>query len=127
MAGFLDLRARLVEVVPVLEIEGDDVVRWIAFEIDQRVIARVAPHRCLVAAEIRGLALAARQLQPDNPGRELDRSLQIRRADPQVSDVVEIDHLQRRLRYAYFIRGMPKLAPGFTPSRQREVTVLMRV
>src|SRR6266446_2355314 len=77
----------------VLEIEGDDVVRWIAFEIDQRVIARVAPHRCLVAAEIRGLALAARQLQPDNPGRELDRSLQIRRADPQVSDVVEIDHL----------------------------------
>src|SRR5712691_6680299 len=127
MAGFLDLRARLVEVVPVLEIEGDDMVRRIAFEIDQRVIARVAPHRCLVAAEIRGLALPARQLQPDDPGRELDRSLQIRRADPQVSDVVEIDHRQRRLRYAYFIRGMPKLAPGFTPSRQREVTVLMRV
>src|SRR5712691_4154484 len=127
MAGFLDLRARLVEVVPVLEIEGDDMVRRIAFEIDQRVIARVAPHRCLVAAEIRGLALPARQLQPDDPGRELDRGLQIRRADPQVSDVVEIDHRQRSLRYAYFIRGMPKLGPGFTPSRQREVTVLMRV
>src|SRR5213594_952777 len=96
MAGFLDLRDRLVEVVPVLEIEGDDMVRWIALEIDQRVIARVAPHRCLVAAEIRGLALPARQLQPDDPGRELDRGLQIRRADPQVSDVVEIDHRQRR-------------------------------
>src|SRR5712691_10898029 len=92
MAGFLDLRARLVEVVPVLEIEGDDMVRRITLEIDQRVIARVAPHRCLVAAEIRGLALPARQLQPDDPGRELDRGLQIRRADPQVADVVEVDH-----------------------------------
>src|SRR5438876_2236118 len=75
VAGILDLRARLVEVVPVLEIEGNDMVRWIALEIDQRVIARVAPHRCLVAAEIRGLALPARQLQPDDPRRELDRGL----------------------------------------------------
>src|SRR5438477_630370 len=29
--------------------------------------------------------------------------------------------------FCHFISGMPKLAPGFTPSRQREVTVLMRV
>ncbi len=123
MPRFLDFGAGLVELVAILEVESYDVIVQTPFEIDQRVVARVAAHRRLVAAEVGGLALPARELQTDDPGREVDRGFQIRRADPQVPDVVEVDH--RFL--AYFISGMPKLAPGFTPSRQREVTVLMRV
>ncbi len=118
---FLDLGTGLVEVFAIFQIEADSMVRGIAFEIDERVVARVAARRGLVAAEVGGLAFPAREFQADDAGRELDGRIEIGRADPQIADVVEIDHPR------YFISGMPKLAPGFTPSRQREVTVLMRV
>src|SRR5258706_509167 len=120
MAGLFDLRAATVEVPGDLEIEADDVVGRIALEIDQGVIGGVPAHRDFVAAEVGGLAFPPGELQPDDLRRELHRRLQVGRADPQVADVVEIDHPR------YFISGMPKLTPGFTPSRQREVTVLMR-
>ncbi len=92
MAGLLDLGSSPVEVFPVLQVEADDVVGRVAFEIDERVVARVAAHRDLVAAEVGGLAFAAGELQPDDFGGELHGRLQVGRADPQVADVVKIDH-----------------------------------
>src|SRR5437773_27115 len=86
-----DLGAGLVEVLAVLQIEGDRVIRSVPLEIDQRVVARVAAYRCLVAAEVGGLAFPPRELQPDDLDGELDRGLQIRGSDPQIADVVEID------------------------------------
>src|SRR5262245_42482247 len=50
----------------VLQVEADDVVRGVALEIHQRVVARVAAHRGLVAAEVGRLALAAGELQADD-------------------------------------------------------------
>src|SRR6266853_6226413 len=92
MAGLLDLGSRPVEVFPVFQVEADDVVGRVAFEIDERVVARVAAHRGLVAAEVRGLAFAGGELQPDDFDGELHGRLQVGRADPQVADVVEVDH-----------------------------------
>src|SRR5881396_317279 len=86
-----DLGAGLVEVLAVLQVEGDRMIRRVPLEIDQRVVARVAAPRCLVAAEVGGLAFPARELQPDDLGGELDRRFEIRRADTQVTDIVEID------------------------------------
>src|SRR5256885_10251665 len=80
--SLFDLGAGAVEVPAIFQIEGDRMIRGIPLEIGQRVVARVAPHRCLVAAEIRGFALPARELQTDDLGRELHGRPQIGRADP---------------------------------------------
>src|SRR5439155_19368405 len=68
-----DLGAGLVEVLAVFQIEADDVVGRVSSEINERMVARVAAHRCLVAAEVGGLAFPPRELQPDDLSAELDR------------------------------------------------------
>ena len=55
----LERRTDRVEIDRVLQIEADRMVGRIALEIDQRVIARIAAHGDLVAAEIGGSCLRA--------------------------------------------------------------------
>src|SRR5882672_9453360 len=66
MAGILDLRASPVEVLRIAQVEAGNVIGRMTFEIYQRVVARVAAHRRLVAAEISRLGLAADKLQADD-------------------------------------------------------------
>jgi len=85
-------RADGVEIVGVEQVEADSLVGGIALDHRQGVIARVAAHPDLVAAEIGGLAFARSELQPDDVGQVFDRTLEIGRAEPQIADVVQIDH-----------------------------------
>jgi len=62
-----------IEIVGVEQFEADRLIGGIAFEQRQRVIARVAAHADLVAAEIGGLAFARSELQSDNVGEVADR------------------------------------------------------
>ncbi len=112
MTGALDLRARAVEVLRALQVEADNMIGRIALEVDQRVVARVAAYRGLVAAKVGGLAFPPRELQPDDLGGELDRRFEIRRADPQIADVVEFDH------------GQPMPSRTVIPSAARDLATL---
>src|SRR5271165_1687286 len=57
------------------------------------MVAGIAAHLGLVAAEVSDVAFASHQLQPDDVGGEPDRGLQVLRAEPRVADVVKVDHL----------------------------------
>src|SRR5579875_3223242 len=70
---FFQHRADGVDVGGIEEFEADGLVRRIALEESKGVIARVAAHADLVAAEIGGLAFARRELQTDNVGEVADR------------------------------------------------------
>ena len=74
------------------QFEPDRLVRGIALEIHQRMVARVAAHLGLVAAEVGGVAFARDQLQPDDVGGEADRAIQVLRAEAGIADVVQVDH-----------------------------------
>src|SRR6185437_7087465 len=75
-----------------VEIEADRMVARIALEIDESVVARIAAHRYDVAAEIRGFAFAAVELQAENLGRVIDRAFEVARAEADVADILQIDH-----------------------------------
>ena len=81
-----------IEIVGVEQFEADRLIGGIAFEQRQRVIARIAAHANLVAAEISGLAFARRELQSDDVGQIADRGIEIGGAEPQIADILQIDH-----------------------------------
>jgi hypothetical protein len=76
----------------VVQVETDGLIGGVAFEIDHGVVACVAAHGDLVAAEIRRLALTGDELQADDVGGEADRAVEVGRADAHVTDVVQVDH-----------------------------------
>src|SRR5690348_3432090 len=92
VAGILESGADRVEIDRVFEIEADRMVARIALEIDESVVARIAAHRYDVAAEIRGFAFAAGELQAENLGRVIDRAFEVARAEADVADILQIDH-----------------------------------
>src|SRR5689334_17825633 len=91
-AGLLELDRGGVERLGIAQVEPDRVVARLAFEVHERVVARVAARAGLVGAEVRGLALARHELQPDDRRRVLDRRLEVGRTDPEVADVAQVDH-----------------------------------
>ena len=92
VAGIFQFGADRIQRGGVVQVEADRLVGGIALEIDHRVVARVAAHRNLVAAEIGRLALARDELQADDVGGEADRAIEVGRADAHVADVVQVDH-----------------------------------
>jgi len=77
-----------------------------------------SPQRSFVAASRSLSSRAKRGISV----REIVPGEILRRAQ---SALLRMTHSQSLM--GHFMIGMPKLAAGFTPSRQREVTVLMRV
>src|SRR6185437_277273 len=103
-SGLFQGRADRIEVIRVDQFQADRLIGGIAFEIHQGMVAGVAAHIGLVAAEIGGVAFARDQLQPDDGGGELDSGVQVLCAKPDITDVVQIDHRTPLL------RTLPRLA-----------------
>ena len=85
-------RSDRVQIVRIDQFQADRLIRGIALEIDKCMVPRIAAHLGLVAAEIRRVALARDQLQPDDVGGEADRPVQVLRAEPRIADVMQVDH-----------------------------------
>ena len=92
VAGAFQFGADGVERGRVVQVETDGLIGGVAFEINHGVVACVAAHGDLVAAEIRRLALTGDELQADDVGGEADRAVEVGRADAHVTDIVQVDH-----------------------------------
>jgi hypothetical protein len=94
------------------------------------VVTRVAADCDLVAAEIRCLAFARDELQADNVGGEADGAIEVRRANADVADVLQVDHgqplrfaglpiQQHRSHWASIVRESAAHAVTLTPPQRR--------
>src|SRR5262249_2387450 len=81
----LELGRGRVEGCCVRNLPSRRVVRGIALEVDERVVA-------VVAAEIRGVAFPARELEPEDALRVLGREPRVARSEANVPKVLEVDH-----------------------------------
>jgi hypothetical protein len=86
-AGIAEQRGRLVQVGARAHLETDGVVARIALEVHQRVIA-------LVAAKVVRTGLRAGVFQPEDLQRILVRGREVSRAEADVADVMEVDHVR---------------------------------
>src|SRR5437016_1754915 len=70
----------------VLDLETDGLVAWIAFGIAQCM-------RAIVGAEVKIPAAALGDLQAEAGGRKAFRRFEIARTEPDVADILQLDHL----------------------------------
>ena len=101
--GVVELRSHLVEIVGMLQFEADDVVGGIAFEISERVVARVAAGLDPIALEIGPFAILGGQFQSHDLGRKRGGGFQIARAQTDIADVVQMNHDARTPKFLKLI------------------------